>query len=76
MDTWILFHADNFVILTESVEKRYQKLTASKFNLENKALRPNMRKTKVVFNGVNIDTLIGSGVWICWCMDLWTCDQA
>ena len=64
------------MILTESVEKRYQKLTASKFNLENKALRPNMRKTKVVFNGVNIDTLIGSGVWICWCMDLWTCDQA
>ena len=69
-------HADNFVILIESVEKRYQKLTASKSNLENKGLTANMRMTKVVFNGVNMDTLIGSGVWTCWCMDLWTCDQA
>ena len=58
------------MILIESVEKRYQKLTASKSNLENKGLRANMRMTKVVFNGVNMDNLIGSGVWTCWCMDL------
>ena len=35
-----------------------------------------MRKTKVLFNGVSMDTLIGSGVWTCWSMDLQTCGQA
>ena len=35
-----------------------------------------MTKTKVVFNGVNMDTLIGCGVWTCWCMDLQTCGLA
>ena len=28
-----------------------------------------------MFSGVNMDTLIDSGVWTCWCMDLWTCGQ-
>ena len=72
---WILLHADNFVILTKSVEKLCQKLTAWKFNLESKGLRANIKKTKVMFIGVNMDTLIDSGLWNCWCMVLRSCGQ-
>ena len=62
---WELLYADDLVITAETIEELSQKLNAWKVNLENKGLRVNMKKTKIMFSGVNMDTLVDSGAYPC-----------
>ena len=62
---WELLYADDLVISAETIEELTQKLEVWRVNLENKGLRVNMKKTKIMFSGVNMDTLIDTGVWPC-----------
>ena len=62
---WELLYADDLVIIPETIEELTQKLEVWRVNLENKGLRVNMKKTKIMFSGVNMDTLIDTGVWPC-----------
>ena len=60
-----LLYADDLVIIAETIEELTQKLQVWRVNLENKGLRVNMKKTKIMFSDVNMDTLIDTGVWPC-----------
>ena len=67
---WELLYTYNLVIIAESVEKLCQKLTSLKVNIDNKGLRVNMKKTKVMVSDQNmkcIETfmkyLLDSGMW-------------
>ena len=62
---WELVYADDLVIIAETIEELTQKLEVWRVNLENKGLRVNMKKTKIMFSGVNKNTLIDTGVWPC-----------
>ena len=62
---WELLYADDLVFIAETIEELSQKLDAWKVNLEKKGLRVNMKKTKIMFSGVNMDTLIDTGVYPC-----------
>ena len=62
---WELLYADDLVIIEETIEELSQKLDAWKVNLEKKGLRVNMKKTKIMFSGVNMDTLIDTGAYPC-----------
>ena len=60
-----LLCADNPVIIAQLFEELCYKLTSWKVNLENKGLRENMKRTKVKFNGQNMNTFLDSGMWPC-----------
>ena len=62
---WELLYTDNLVIIAEIIEELSQKLDNWKVNLEKKGLRVNMKKTKIMFSGVNMDTLIDTGAYPC-----------
>ena len=62
---WELLYADDLAIIAETIEELSQKLDAWKVNLEKKGLRVNMKKTKIMFSGVNMDTLIDTGANPC-----------
>ena len=62
---WKFLYADDLVIIAESVEECCHKLTCGKVSLENNGLRVNMKKTKVMFSGQNMNTLLDSGMWPC-----------
>ena len=53
------------MIIAETIEELTKKLEVWRVNLENKGLRVNMKKTKIMFRGGNMDTLIDTGVWPC-----------
>ena len=53
------------MVVAGSIEELCQKLTAWKTSLEEKGLRVNMKKTKIMFSGQNMNTLIDSGTWPC-----------
>ena len=55
----------NLLIIAESVEELIQKLSAWKVNLEKQSFKINKKKTKIMFSGINVDTLINSGVPSC-----------
>ena len=57
-----LLCADNPVIIAQLFEELCYKLTSWKVNLENKGLRENMKRTKVKFNGQNMNTFLDSGM--------------
>ena len=59
---WALLYGDNLMIIAESVEELCQKLTSWKAMLENKGLRVNMKKIRVKFRSLNVETLINCGV--------------
>ena len=62
---WELLYADDLVIIAETIEELSQKLDAWKVDLEKKGLRVKMKKTKIMFSGVNMDTLIDTGACPC-----------
>ena len=53
------------MIIAETIEELSQKLDSLKVNLEKKGLRVNTKKTKIMFSGVNMDTLIDTGAYPC-----------
>ena len=63
--SWELLYADDLVIIAETIAELTQKLEVWRVNLENKGLRVNMKKTKIMFAGVNMDKLINTGLWPC-----------
>ena len=48
-----LLYAYHLAIIAESIEELYRNLTSWKVNLENKRLRVDVKKTKVMFSGQN-----------------------
>ena len=62
---WELLYGDDQVIIAKSVEELCWTLTFWKFKLENKGFRGNMKKTRVIFRGRNMETLINCSVWTC-----------
>ena len=59
---WELLYGDDLVIIAESVEELCPKLTSWKAKLENKVFRVNMKKIRVIFRSLNVETLINCGV--------------
>ena len=62
---WELLYADDLVIVAETLDELCQKLKMWKTNLENKDLRVNMNKTKVMISGPHMNSLLYSGKWPC-----------
>ena len=62
---WENLYADDLVIISESLEELQQKLFLWKTNMEEKGLRVNMGKTKVLISGPNLDVLQKSGKYPC-----------
>ena len=58
---WELLYADDLVIIAETEDELRMKLIKRKTNLELKGLTVNMRKTKIIVSGVDLQTLKGSG---------------
>ena len=58
---WELFYADDLVIAAETPELLEDKLSTWKLNFEQKGLRVNMGKTKVLISGPNLDLLKDTG---------------
>lgn len=50
------------VNITKSVEELYKKSSVWKVNLEKKGVRVNMKKSKFMFSGLNMKTLINCDV--------------
>ena len=62
---WKLLYADDLVIIAETNDELKMKLIKWKTNLEAKGRRVNMRKTKIMLNGVNLQTLKDSVKYPC-----------
>jgi len=62
---WELLYADDLVITAETPELLESKLSTWKTNLEEKGLRVNLGKTKVMISGTGLETLKDSGRFPC-----------
>ena len=62
---WELLYADDLVIVAESLEELMEKLDKWKNGMEQKGLRVNMKKTKIMYSGPNLASLVDSGKWPC-----------
>ena len=62
---WEMLYADDLVIVSDSVQGLSERITSWKKHLENKGLRVNMKKTKVLCSGRNLDVLQDTGKWPC-----------
>ena len=62
---WELLYADDLVISAETEEGLKMKLNKWKTEMEAEGLRVNMRKTKIMVSGVNLQTLKDSGKYSC-----------
>ena len=49
--TWELLYADDMVVIAETEEDLIKRLNEWKDNMENRGLRVNMNKTKVMISG-------------------------
>jgi hypothetical protein len=62
---FIILFADDLVVMAESLEDCTAKLKAWKTGMENKGLRVNMRKTKIMLSGLGLDLLKDTGAFPC-----------
>ena len=62
---WELLYADDLVIIAESLNALILKLQTWKDKMENKGLRVNMKKTKILVSGAGLDLLEKSGKFPC-----------
>ena len=62
---WELLYADDLVIIAETEEELRLKLSKWKTEMEEKGLRVNMGKTKIMASGTNLNTLKDSGKYPC-----------
>ena len=62
---WELLYAVDLVIIAETGDELRMKLIKWKTNLEAKDVRVNMRKTKIMISGVELQTLRDSGKYPC-----------
>ena len=54
---WELLYADDLMLIAETLDLLMEKLKLWKNNMENKRLSVNMRKTKVMICGKDLDTI-------------------
>ena len=62
---WELLYVDDFVLIAETLDMLMEKWKLWKDNMENKGLRVNMGKTKVMICGKGLDTIKSSGKYPC-----------
>ena len=62
---WELLYADDLTIIASTLEECIEKLKVWKSGMENKGLRVNMPKTKVLISGLGLDKLKDSGKHPC-----------
>ena len=62
---WELLYADDLVIIANSMEELLEKLKIWKKGMEEKGLRVNMGKTKIMVSGPQMDLLRKSGKYPC-----------
>ena len=62
---WELLYADDFVLIAEILDLLVEKLNLWKNNMENKGLRVNMGKTKVMIYGKGLYNIKPSGKYPC-----------
>ena len=62
---WEYFYADNLVIIAELLEECVRRLLTWKEAMEEKALRVNAEKTKIMICGTGLDLLQSSGEFPC-----------
>ena len=60
-----LLHADNLVLVSDSLDDLLEKLCCWKPRLEAKGLRVNMAKTKLMISVPNLDSLKDAGKHLC-----------
>ena len=54
---WELLYADDLEVIADTLEECITKLKAMKNGMENKGLRVNMKKTKLMISGAGLDML-------------------
>ena len=62
---WELLYADDLVIIADSLEECIARLRMWKSGMEEKGLRVNMKKTKVMISGTGLNMLKDSGLYPC-----------
>ncbi|MCP3898362.1 MAG: hypothetical protein GY707_01360, partial [Desulfobacteraceae bacterium] len=62
---WELLYADDLVIIAETYKGCIDRLKEWKAGMEQKGLRVNMPKTKILISGVGLDVLKDSGWFPC-----------
>ena len=62
---WEILYADDLVIIADSMGECITKLKAWKANMEEKSLRVNMKKTKILVSGLGLDQLQDSVKYPC-----------
>ena len=62
---WELFYADNLVIMSKTLNELLEKLKTWKKGMEDKGLKANMTKTKLMISGPELDLLRDSGKYPC-----------
>ena len=63
--TWELLYADNLVVIAETEEDLIKRLNEWKDNVENRGMRVNMIKTKVVISGECQKPIQKAARWPC-----------
>ena len=63
--SWEILYADDLVLIAETLDLLMEKLKLWKDNMENKGLRVNMGKTKVMICGKGLNTIKPSGKYPC-----------
>ena len=62
---WELLYADDLVIMADTLQECIARLKVWKKAMEDKGLRVNMPKTKLLFSGIGLDVLKDSGKFPC-----------
>jgi len=62
---WELLNADDLAVIADTLEECVSMLMAWKEGMENKELRVNMKKTKLMVTGPGLDVLRDSGAFPC-----------
>jgi len=62
---WELLYADDLVVIAETKEDLIKKLNGWKNNVENRGMRVNMNKTKVIISGERQKPVQKAARWPC-----------
>ena len=62
---WKLLYADDFVVIAETEEDLIKRLNEWKNNVENRGMRVNMNKTKVMISGERQKPVQQAARWSC-----------
>ena len=63
--SWELLYADDLVVLAETEEDLIKRLNEWKNNVENRSIRVNMNKTRVMISGERQKPMQKAAKWLC-----------